>query len=68
MQMSKLSFKGFCIEFYCEYKGMNSDDVYRLFEKEGVLELLDRDYEDLHGMGIEYLVKFIDEFLGGKGK
>ena len=66
--MSKLSFKGFCIEFYSNYKGIHSDDTYKLFKKEGVLELLDTDYEDLHGMGMEYLVKFIDEYLGGKSK
>lgn len=63
--MSKLSFKGFCIEFYSEYKGMRSNEVYDLFEKAGVLKLLDEDYEDLHGFGMEYLVRFIDEYLEG---
>ena len=64
--MSKLSFKAFCIEFYSEYKGISSDKVYKLFENEGILELLDTDYEDLHGMSMEYMVKFIDDYLGGK--
>ncbi|MDO8549481.1 MAG: DUF3791 domain-containing protein [Ignavibacteria bacterium] len=66
--MSKLSFKSFCIEFYSEYKGMRSDEVFELFEKEGVLKLLDEDYEDLHGFGMEYLVRFIDEYLEGKAQ
>ena len=62
--MSKLSFKGFCIEFYSNYKGISSDEVYKLFKKQGVLQLLDDDYEDLHGMGMEYLMEFIDSYLG----
>lgn len=64
--MSRLSFKSFCIEFYSEYKDMRSDEVYELFEKKGVLELLDENYEDLHGFGMEYLVRFIDEYLERK--
>lgn len=62
--MSKLSFKGFCIEFYSNYKGISSDEVYKLFKKQGVLQFLDDDYEDLHGMGMEYLMEFIDSYLG----
>ncbi len=65
--MSKLSFKAFCIENYAEYKKMNSSDVYNLFGKSGLLELLDSDYEDLHGLSFEYLMQFVDEYLeGGK--
>ena len=47
---------------------MKSNEVYTLFEKEGVLKLLDDDYEDLHGFGMEYLVRFIDEYLEGKAQ
>ena len=64
--MSVLSFKAFCIEFYSEYKGMHSNEVYSIFERAGVLDLLEKEYEDLHGMGMEYLMKFIDEYLGDK--
>ncbi|NLC42868.1 MAG: DUF3791 domain-containing protein [Clostridiales bacterium] len=64
--MSKLSFKGFCIEYYSNHIGKPSNEVYRLFKKEGLLDLLDSDYEDLHGMGMEYLMQFFDEYLGGK--
>lgn len=63
--MSKLSFKTFCIEFYSNHIHKSSDQVYELFKKEGVLELLDTDYDDLHGMSMEYMVQFIDEYLGG---
>lgn len=62
--MSRLSFQTFCIEFYSHHIQKPSNEVYKLFVKEGVLELLVKDYEDLHGMGMEYLMQFIDEYLG----
>ena len=62
--MSKLSFQTFCIEFYSHHIGMFSNEVYELFEREGVLQVLEDDYEDLHGMGMEYMMQFIDDYLG----
>ena len=41
------------------------DQVYDLFCREKLLDLLDSDYEDLHGMGKEYLMHFFDEYLKG---
>ncbi len=64
--MSKLSFKAFCIEYYSKHIDKPSNEVYTLFKKEGLLDLLESDYEDLHGMGMEYLMQFFDEYLGGK--
>jgi len=64
--MSRLSFKTFCIEKYADYKSMPSNEVFKLFEKGGVLPMLDRDYDILHGFGFEYIVKDIDQFLGGE--
>jgi len=61
--MSKLSFQTFCIEFYSHHIHKNSNEVFRLFEQEGVLELLNQEYEDLHGMGMEYMMQFIDKYL-----
>lgn len=67
--MSKISFKTFCVELYAEHIGENSSEVYEAFLKNGLLELLDSDYEDLHGMSMEYLMNFFDEYLsGGKNK
>lgn len=63
--MSKLSFKTFCIELYADYKSMPSNEVYLLFEKKGVLDMLDKDYDLLHGFGFEYVLQDIDQFLGG---
>ena len=64
--MSRLSFKTFCIEKYADYKLIPSNEVYSLFEKKGVLEMLDTDYDILHGFGFEYIARDIDQFLGGE--
>lgn len=65
--MSTLSFKAFCIEFYAEHTGWTGGQVYAKFRRSGLLELLDQDYEDLHGMGMEYLMRLFDEYLEGAG-
>ena len=62
--MSKISFITFCVEYYAEHIGKTGAEVYELFKKEGVLDLLENDYEDLHGMGMEYLMQMIGEYLG----
>lgn len=64
--MSKLSFKTFCIEHYARHINRTGAEIYRLFEKEGILSMLEEDYEDLHGMGMEYLMQLFDEYLGVK--
>ncbi len=66
ISMSRLSFQTFCIEFYSHHIQKSSDNVFALFEKEGVLDLLEQEYEDLHGMGMEYMMQFIDEYLGNE--
>lgn len=66
--MSKLSFISFCVEYYSEHIGKPSNEVYNLFKKSGLIELLNEDYEDLHGMSFEYLMQFIDEYLKGEEK
>lgn len=63
--MSVLSFKAFCIEHYAERIGKPSNEVYALFAKEKLLDLLESDYEDLHGMGEEFLMNFFSEYLDG---
>jgi hypothetical protein len=56
--MSQLSFITFCLELYAEHKNMSSPEVYQLFNKTDIMELLKTDYEDLHGMSFEYLNQF----------
>lgn len=64
--MSKTSFISFCVEYYAEHIHRPSNEVYERFKREKLLELLDSDYEDLHGMSMEYLMQMFDEYLGGK--
>lgn len=64
--MSKLSFVSFCIEHYAQHIKKASNDVYELFKREKVIEFLENDYNDLHGMGIEYVMQIIDEYLGAE--
>ena len=62
--MSKISFISFCIEYYAQHIDKTSNEVYGLFKREHVLDLLENDYDDLHGMGMEYIMQMIDEYLG----
>jgi hypothetical protein len=64
--MSKLSFKVFCIEKYADMKKMPSNEVFRLFEQNGILQMLDEDYDLLHGHGFEYIVNDISRTLEGR--
>ena len=61
--MSELSFQTFCIEFYSRHIQTTGPEVYDLFQKSGLLKMLETDYEDLHGMGMEALMQFFDEYL-----
>jgi hypothetical protein len=63
--MSKTSFVSFCIENYADHIGKPSNEIYALFRKEGLLDMLREDYDDLHGMGIEYMIHFCDDYLKG---
>lgn len=63
--MSKLPFTAFCVEYYAKHVGKLSNEVFATFEKQGLLQLLEQDYEDLHGMSWEYLMKFFDDYLDG---
>ena len=66
--MSKISFISFCVEYYAEHVNKTSDEVYEIFKKEKLLDLLESDYEDLHGMSMEYLMQMFDEYLKGDKK
>ncbi len=48
--MSELSFKAYCIENYAEYKNLPSSVVFEKFFNTKLLNHLQTDYEDLHGM------------------
>jgi hypothetical protein len=52
---------------YAQHKCMPGDLVYTMFKTKGVLDMLDEDYDVLHGFGFEYVVNDIDKFLATKG-
>ena len=54
-----------CIEQYALYSGTGSSSVYRQLKNKGVLEDLESDYEDLHGMSTVYLNEYIKARMGG---
>ena len=64
--MSKTSFVSFCIENYSDYTHKPSNEVYVNFRDEGLLGLLRDDYEDLHGMSMEYMLQFCDKYMKGR--
>jgi hypothetical protein len=61
--MSRLSFKLFCIEKYADKNNIPGNEVYKLFENKGILQMLDEDYEVLHGHGFEYVIGDIERIL-----
>ena len=65
--MSRLSFKLFCIEKYADYKSMPSNEAYKLFEQNGILKMLDDDYDILHGHGFDYILHDIDQIIESGG-
>jgi hypothetical protein len=42
---------------------MLSNEVFLLFEKKGILKMLDDDYDVLHGHGFDYVLHDIDQIL-----
>jgi hypothetical protein len=65
--MSRLSFKTFCIELFADKKSMPSNEVYTLFEKNGILQMLDDDYDVLHGHGFDYIIHDIEAIIQNGG-
>ena len=65
--MSRLSFKAFCIEKYADTKSIPSNEVYKLFEQNGIIKMLDEDYDILHGHGFDYVVHDIEQIMENGG-
>ena len=66
--MSRLSFKAFCIEKYADLKSIPSNEVFSLFERNGILTMLDEDYDILHGHGFDYVIHDIDQIVEGSSQ
>lgn len=52
-----------CVELYASYKNKNASVIYRLFKKNGLIDLLNSDYEDMHGMSVNSLNEYFDVSL-----
>jgi len=46
---------------------MSSNEVYSLFENNGILKMLDEDYDLLHGHGFDYVINDIDQIMESGG-
>ena len=64
--MSELSFKAYCIENYAEYKNLSLSVVFEKFANSRLLKHLGTDYEDLHGIGKEFLMDCFDQWFGNR--
>ncbi|MCR5423101.1 MAG: helix-turn-helix domain-containing protein [Bacilli bacterium] len=55
-----------CVEQYASYVNQSSGDVYDKLNKNGIIDELKNDYEDMHGMSTYSLNEYIDKrLLGG---
>ena len=54
-----------CVEQYALFSGSRSDSVYKEMERKGILDELESDYEDLHGMSAVYLNDYLKARMGG---
>ncbi|MBP5163546.1 MAG: DUF3791 domain-containing protein [Spirochaetales bacterium] len=48
-----------CVEQYALFSGSRSDVIYKEMERKGILDELESDYEDLHGMSAVYLNDYL---------
>ena len=46
---------------------MPSNEIFSLFNNNGIIKMLDDDYELLHGHGFDYIINDIDEILSAGG-
>ena len=54
-----------CVEQYALFSGSRSDVIYKEMERKGILDELESDYEDLHGMSAVYLNDYLKARMGG---
>ena len=52
-----------CVEMYSKYKGLSNQRTYSLLKENNILNMFENDYDDLHGMGTEWLNNYIDSLV-----
>ena len=55
-----------CIEQYASSENKSGKEVYKELKEQGVMKLLNSDYEDLHGMSTEYLNDYLKSISEGQ--
>jgi hypothetical protein len=53
--------------YVAEKISMPSNEVFTLFYTNGIIKMLDDDYDILHGHGFDYIINDIDEILNAGG-
>ena len=56
----------FTIEVYSNHINKPTNEIFKMLEQKGLIDLLYSDYEDLHGMSPEYINDFIDGCFKGE--
>ena len=54
-----------CVEQYASYANLSSGDAYNKLNKNGIINELKNDYEDMHGMSTLMLNEYINKRLSG---
>lgn len=52
-----------CVEQYASFKNWSGKDTYQKLLSKGIINELEQDYDDLHGMSAIYLNDFIDKMI-----
>ena len=61
-----LEFISFCIEMYAVRNSISGREVYDRFNRFGVLEYLQGNYEPLHTQGFGYILSNVDSFISAQ--
>ena len=62
--MKLVAFQVFCIENYAAHIAKTGSEVYAMFRKSGLLDILKSDYEDLHGLDSVALIHLFAQYFG----
>ncbi|MBP5401639.1 MAG: DUF3791 domain-containing protein [Treponema sp.] len=62
----EIEFVSFCIEMYARKYNMSGSDVAELFEKNGIIDYLFKNYLELHSQGKEYIIPLLHSFISKK--
>jgi hypothetical protein len=53
----------YCMERYRYFKDLSGADVAKIFDRYGIYRYITKQFESLHTMGDDYIVKDIDDYI-----